>query len=196
MKNVFIFLLLASSTFASASNYTIKFQNLSTFSSDHEISEIIEVRAQVNSYSRGGFARRDCYKEYQTNFPFSAQTTSFQITKNLDIEVQGKTIQLGDLKEVFNTLKQELKNDLNWGCKTEAYLALLIKGKTLDSLDFKSNLLLDEKGGELINSTLDLVLKANSVNYLNLTPTVYDRDTWKMLWSLQDPAISAPQTNY
>lgn len=190
--------------FISSASYAfdINFENYSTYSNDYKIKEINEIRAQVISSSYGGRFRRDCYREYHSNFPYAAQTVSYMIKQNLDsnnLEVKlPSTVSFNEVIELAKHSGEKLDEEINWGCKVKTYLTGMVKGVTVEGHKFKSDFFMDFSGHKvgLRVGSYTVNVDTDHVTTSDLIPTAFMGQSWDNVWKELDPAVSNSQTNF
>lgn len=174
--------------------------DLISMSFDSAIEEVIEVRAQLNVFSRGaGLRSRGCYKEYQSNFPFAAQTVPFTVSQNFKVDLLSKkNLSISNLLEIEKRNVKLLKTKIKKRCKADSVLTIFVKGVLDDGQSFKSDLTGYIVDGEILLNVGSLRHNVEvGVPYvLDLIPTVFFGNNWNIIWNKMDPKNDQMQTNY
>ncbi|MFG1482762.1 hypothetical protein ABMA79_12135 [Halobacteriovorax sp. HFRX-2_2] len=193
-----IFILIYSSSIF-AGEVVVDFFEYSTYSNDHIIDHISEVRGQLAATTRGSFFNKKCFKEYYSNYPDKPTTVSYLLKENIVFPIIGKKrISLGDLRKTYNDAKSELLLRLGKECKTSDYLLVLIKGKTKKGHSFKSDFYIefDKDKLTLISGIEKYELSDSSPNESRLTPTTLLKGDWDSVWRELEFKESGYETNF
>ncbi|MFG1591263.1 hypothetical protein [Halobacteriovorax sp. CON-3] len=196
VKLIFI-LIYSSSIFAG--EVVVDFFEYSTYSNDHIIDHISEVRGQLAATTRGSFFNKKCFKEYYSNYPDKPTTVSYLLKENIVFPIIGKKrISLGELRKTYNDAKSELLLRLGKECKTSDYLLVLIKGKTKKGHSFKSDFYIefDKDKLTLISGIEKYELSDSSPNESRLTPTTLLKGDWDSVWRELEFKESGYETNF
>ncbi|MFG1487052.1 hypothetical protein ABMA77_13305 [Halobacteriovorax sp. RZ-1] len=193
-----IFILIYSSSIF-AGEVVVDFFEYSTYSNDHIIDHISEVRGQLAATTRGSFFNKKCFKEYYSNYPDKPTTVSYLLKENIVFPIIGKKrISLGELRKTYNDAKSELLLRLGKECKTSDYLLVLIKGKTKKGHSFKSDFYIefDKDKLTLISGIEKYELSDSSPNESRLTPTTLLKGDWDSVWRELEFKESGYETNF
>ncbi len=194
-----IFILITISTPVIAGEVVVDFYEYSTYSNDHIVDQVYEVRSQLAATTRGSFFNKECFKEYYSNYPDTPTTVSYLLKENIAFPMIGKKrLNLGDLRKTYYNAKSELLYRLDKKCKTSDYLLVLLKGKTLKGHLFQSDFYIefDKEKMFLISGLEKIELKEDTPNQARLTPSTLLKDDWKSVWRELEFKESGYETNF
>ncbi|MGI4992844.1 hypothetical protein ACRXCV_09455 [Halobacteriovorax sp. GFR7] len=182
-----------------AGEVVVDFFEYSTYSNDHIVDHISEVRGQLAATTRGSFFNKKCFKEYHSNYPDKPSTVSYLLKENIVFPIIGKKrISLGDLRKTYNDAKSELLLRLAKECKTSDYLLVLVKGKTKKGHSFKSDFYIEfDKDNLILISGLEKYeLNDTSPNESRLAPSTLRNGDWDSVWRELEFKESGYETNF
>lgn len=199
MKKIFYFVLSMAFTNTSyAADLQIDPKILTTIGRDYSVEKVIAARGQliVQSFGRA----KKCYLAYRKEFPYRPTTTSYQITKNMDVLVENdRVLNVDGLKETLSLVSQKLRSDISKSCSVRAYFHLMLKGEVTGAKSFLANpvIVFDAADGVYIQlGSLNKKIQLGSENSVEVLVTSLTEQSWEMAWSKADPAIEGLQFNY